>query len=142
MEDNLHEKKKFFGNLKNLYEILTWIRERLAQYFNQKDLEMLELACEEVIVNIMKHGYKTKDGPVYVEITVNHHVFINIKDKGIKFNPLLFKSKKINKNQNLEKTAEGGFGILLILKCVDEVKYKREEPFNILTLMKKRSLNY
>ena len=67
----LHENKTFDASLINLYKILTWIKERVAKYFSEKDIEKIELATEEAVVNIIKHGYKKKKGKIEIEILIN-----------------------------------------------------------------------
>lgn len=141
MEEIFHESQVFEAKLINLYQILIWIRERVSKYFIQRDLEKIELATEEAIVNIIKHGYKKKKGKIEIEMIIDDNLSLIFKDKGPKFNPLSVR-KKIDKTQNLKKRKEGGLGIFFIFQCVDEVKYERKSPFNILTLKKKRNKLY
>ncbi len=141
MDDKVKEHKSFPAKLQNLYSILVWIKERISKFLTQKELEKMELACEEVIVNVIKHGYKKKIGSINIEIIVNKTVTINFKDKGSPFNPIA-KKKKIDTKAPLNKRKAGGLGILLIYKCVDEVLYERKASYNILSLVKKRSQNY
>ncbi len=138
MEEILHEKQSFEASLINLYQILIWVTERISKYFNQKDLEKIELATEEAVVNIIRHGYKNKKGKIEIELFINEYLTLLIKDKGPKFNPL-------SKRKNILKTSlkkPGGLGVFLIFQCVDEVNYKRENLYNILILKKKRNLQY
>ena len=69
------------------------------------------------------------------------HLHLTFKDKGPKFNPLSIR-KKIDKTKSLKTRKEGGLGIFFIFECVDEVKYIRKDPYNILTLQKKRNPMY
>ncbi|NGX56837.1 MAG: Serine-protein kinase RsbW [Candidatus Anoxychlamydiales bacterium] len=134
------EKKSFFAKLENLYPMLIWIRERISKYFAQKDLEKVELACEEAIVNIIKHGYKTSIKRISISIELNDFVDITFKDTAKAFNPLKHKRKKISRSIKNKKV--GGLGIHLMLSLVDEVTYDRKDLHNIFTLRKKRSKNY
>ncbi len=135
------ERKSFAAKLTNLYPMLVWIRERISKYFTQRDLDKLELASEEVIVNIIKHGYKNKSGMISINIDINEHVEIIFKDKGIHFD-LSKNKKKKPKRVRIDKRKNGGMGIYLIFQMVDEVEYKRKDSSNVLILRKKRSLNY
>jgi len=67
MKETLHETQIFDAILINLYQILTWITERISKYFNQKEIEKIQLATEEAVVNIIKHGYKRKKGKIEIE---------------------------------------------------------------------------
>lgn len=140
MEDVLREEQVFNADLLNLYAILNWITERLSKYFDQKDIEKIQLATEEAVVNIIEHGYKKKKGKIEIELLVNETLMIIIKDKGPKFNPLT--KKKKNKNLSLKRRKPGGLGIYLIFQCVDEVSYQRDDSFNVLILKKRRNLSY
>jgi anti-sigma regulatory factor (Ser/Thr protein kinase) len=135
------EKKNFSANLVNLYPMLIWIRERLYKYFTQIDLDKIELASEEVIVNIIEHGYKKKKGTIGIQIDINEHVEIIFKDRGVHFDILKNKKRKPKKT-TIDKKKNGGMGIYLIFQMVDEVEYHRKNSSNILILKKKRSLNY
>ncbi len=141
MKKEVCEKKIFKADLVNLYQILIWIRERVSKFFPQKDLEKIELASEEVILNIIQHSYKKKLGKIEIEILVNEDLNLIFKDKGPKFNPLA-KRKKINKELFSRKKRPGGLGLFIIFQCMDEIYYQRKDKFNILTLKKKRSLVY
>jgi len=137
----MQENKIFDASLINLYQILIWVRERISKYCTQRDLEKIELATEEAIVNIIKHAYNKKKGTIEIEITVNEYLNLVFKDKGPKFNPLS-QRKKIDKKSTLKKRKEGGLGIFFIFECVDEVRYERKDLCNILTLSKKRNPRY
>lgn len=137
MKQLLREKQIFEASLLCLYPILNWITERISKYFSQRDIEKIQLAAEEAIVNIIKHGYKKKKGKIELELFVDEYFTLAIKDKSPKFNPLS-KRKKIF----YPEKKPGGLGIFLIFQCVDEVHYKRKDSCNILTLKKKRHLDY
>lgn len=139
MEYLVKEKKTFDANLINLYPMLIWIRERISKFFNQRDLEKIELASEEVIVNIITHGYKKEKGKIALDILVNKDLILTFKDNAKKFNPLLKKKKKLPKSV-LKKP--GGLGIFIIFDSVDEIEYMRKDLKNILILKKKRNLSY
>jgi serine/threonine-protein kinase RsbW len=140
MEELLREKQSFEANLIKIYDILNWIVERVSKFFNQKDIEKIQLATEEAVVNIIKHGYKKKKAKIEIELIVNQYLSLIIKDSGPKFNPL--SKKQTFKKKKSTNRKPGGLGIFLIFQCVDEVSYARINSFNILTLKKKRSLEY
>ncbi len=138
MEEIFHDSKVFDAALINLYQILIWVRERLSKYFTQRDLEKIELATEEAVVNIIKYAYKKKKGKIEIEIFVDDEAHLIFKDKGPKFNPLSVR-KKLSRSK---RRKEGGLGIFMIFQCMDEVRYQRKDPFNLLILKKKRNKFY
>jgi len=141
MDKSYFEKKSFQAKLENLHEILLWIRERISKFFSQRDLDKVELASEEVIVNIINHAYAKKSGKIAVQVTVNENIEISFMDSGPKFNPISKRRKKID-SLVLSKRKVGGLGIYIIFNCIDDVEYLRKDKLNIFTLIKKRSLDY
>jgi len=119
--------------------ILQWVRKSLQNVaLPLPEIRKVELALEEAIVNIIRHAYPNSSGQL--EIICQHVpqkklVFI-IKDKGTPFNPLTRNNQPIL-NETVEEVEEGGLGILLMRKCVDEVRYERLHSYNVLTLIKK-----
>jgi anti-sigma regulatory factor (Ser/Thr protein kinase) len=134
------EKKSFYAKLENLHPMLVWIRERISKYFAQRDLERVELASEEAIINIIKHGYNKDVKRITIKIELNDFVDVTFIDSAKAFNPLEHSPKRIK--EHVKKKNEGGLGIYLMLHLVDEVSYERNDKKNILILRKKRSRNY
>lgn len=133
------EKRVFSATLAELPSMLLWIKEGAKDaHIPRNELKKVELASEEALVNIIRHGYKLREGNI--EITRNlinpKYLEIIIKDQGDFFNPL-DENIKINKRASLEDRTEGGLGILLIKKYMSDVIYKRENNYNILILRKK-----
>ena len=139
MEEKVRRYTKAFpARLGMLYSILLWIRQHAKEAnFSKKDLRKVELACEEALMNVIRHAYKNQRGEVELQIHVLDHkeIEIVIKDYGPSFNPLLV-GEKINRTALLEERREGGLGIFLMQKYMDEVNYLREDPYNVLTLKK------
>ena len=98
----------------------------------------INLALEEMITNIIRHGYDDYDRH---EIRVSLNVFENqvaavIEDDGHAFNPLEWNKKE--ESQPLEDKKVGGVGIHLIRELLDHVDYKRENDRNILEVRTRR----
>jgi serine/threonine-protein kinase RsbW len=129
----------FTAKLEQLHPMLNWIRAFLVQAgFSPAAIRKAELASEEALVNIIRHGYATAKGRIEIEVATfpQSRIEITIKDEGLPFNPL---SEKIHIDRSipLEKRKAGGLGIFLMRKYMDEVFYRREKKSNILTLVKK-----
>lgn len=96
----------------------------------------LNLAMEEVVVNIMNFGYDD-DGRHEIEITIVRSgdlVEVTIVDDGKPFDPT--GHTRPEEKLPVEDMPLGGFGILLTKKMVDDFKYDRVEKFNRLKLIK------
>lgn len=131
-------KKSFPAELNKLYEMLDFIRNQaLEAGFDSCYVNKIELATEEVLVNIINYGYPKEQGQIAIQcvLTANSDLEITIKDEGIPYNPL---KTEINCNcqASLDDRAIGGYGIFFILNLMDEVVYTREENVNVLTLKK------
>lgn len=126
---------KFTASPETLPEILDWLEEELKS----NSSESLLLACEEALVNIVRHGYKNQSGPVEVSITQKAgEVHVVMVDQAPAFNPLA-KEDLQDPSLPLEEREEGGLGILLMKKYSDALSYERANGKNILTLVKKIS---
>ncbi|HAZ15409.1 MAG: hypothetical protein A2Y28_03145 [Chlamydiae bacterium GWC2_50_10] len=117
-------------------DILRWIKGQVtANGLTAKEMKKIELAVEEVVVNVIEHTYQGKGGEL--EIVINDAksdclVFV-FKDSGAPFDPLAY-LEMLQKENSHER---GGVGIRLVSRLMDRVHYQREDGFNILTLTKK-----
>jgi len=94
----------------------------------------LELALEEVLVNVVHYAYKDKEG--WLELGVHTAaetgcVCICIKDAGHPFNPLLKEEPDLT--LDIEDRQIGGLGIYLVKNMVDDLNYERRDNLNIAT---------
>lgn len=132
--------KTFPASLNQLYNMLDFVKRHAASMgFEQSRILKIELAIEEVLVNIISYGYPQSLGDIHIycfQEDMPHGLKIIIKDQGIPFNPLLH-IPEIYPEKIMQSNEFGGLGIFLIFKLMDEVNYKRESDFNILTLVKR-----
>lgn len=120
-----------------LPKAMDWVRSSLKETpLSQTERNQVELALEEAIVNILSHAFDVQKGKV--ELTfhqTSNKIEFELKDRGKAFNPLEHEQKI--QDVPLEKRKEGGLGILLMRAYLDDVHYRRQGEFNILTLIKK-----
>jgi serine/threonine-protein kinase RsbW len=102
--------------------------------FGAQEINKIELAGEEAIVNIVNYAYGDKSGNITVTCRSENHekLFVEIIDSGLSFNPL--DAKKPDLDADMDDRLIGGLGIYLTEKLVDTIEYKREDNKNILTL--------
>lgn len=94
------------------------------------------LSLDELLTNIVKHGFRGEPGH-QINIVVEKHInFFQIKicDQAPEFNPLLVLDS--NTNASLEEREIGGLGIHLIKNSVDQFEYERIDNQNKVTLKK------
>lgn len=129
--------KEFKADKKELSSVQDFIKkELLKNNCNRELIKKIDLAIEEVFVNIASYAFQEKKGTVNVKIGFNKNTFEFVfEDDGIKFNPL----EKSNPDVSLDagKRKIGGLGIYMTKELMDSVKYKYENNKNIL-IMKKR----
>ena len=103
-----------------------------------KALMQIDLAAEEIFVNIANYAYTPDDGDANVRVEVLDEpvtVIITFIDHGKPYDPL----KRDDPDISLpaEERDIGGLGIFLTKTIMDEVIYEYVNNSNILTLKKK-----
>ncbi len=135
MSTPIDKKVLFNATLEDLENVLCWIRHTLLTLdFSAEEKRRIELAMEEALVNIITHS-KPKMIELSGRVFSSRQVEFIIQDDAPPFNPLLIE-EKTHHVKSLEKKQEGGLGIMLMKKCMDELIYERKEPYNILRLIK------
>lgn len=97
----------------------------------------LKLAVDEVITNIMMHGYKgLAPGQVTVQFRADDEkIVVTISDSGHSFDPRTPSSPDLE--SDWQEREVGGLGIYFLQKMVDELDYQtRPGPVNHLTMIK------
>jgi serine/threonine-protein kinase RsbW len=117
--------------------MLQWIREQLVlAKFDASSLHKVEIASEEALVNIIRHGYQDVPGPIEISVEKGERsIEITIRDHGPLFNPLE-RDISFDRTASIDEREIGGLGILFMREYMDEVRYRREENANVLTLVK------
>ena len=122
----------------NLEEVLAFLGERLdAADCTPKARMQLELAVEEIFINIASYAYNPDTGKATVRIEVSGdplHVTITFIDRGVPYDPLAKADPDLSASAQ-ERTV-GGLGIFLTKKLMDDVVYEYRGGRNVLTLKK------
>jgi anti-sigma regulatory factor (Ser/Thr protein kinase) len=107
--------------------------------FDKKSIHRIELATEEVLVNIFTYAYQGDAGDVEISCMLDHgDTFrIEILDSGVPFNILNVREPNIS--SDIDNANIGGLGVFMIKTCMDDVVYRRESGKNILTLIAYRN---
>lgn len=122
----------------NLKAVLEFIESELENCScSIKDMMQIQLAVEEIFVNIVNYAYDTEGGKVKITFETENEPFrvvIKLEDSGKRYNPLLKDDPDITKSA--EDREVGGLGIFLTKKVMDEVEYVYENGNNVLILKK------
>ena len=99
-------------------------------------LNFIDLAVEEIFVNICHYAYGEKSGKVEIKMSYENGLLkLEFIDGGKAFNPLLKPDPDLT--LSAEERGIGGLGIFLTKKYMDSVEYRYENNKNILTIEKK-----
>jgi serine/threonine-protein kinase RsbW len=104
----------------------------------QKARLQIEIAAEEVFVNICRYAYPEGNGTVRIGCAVTGDppaCTVRFSDKGLPFNPLSSEDPDIS--AALHQRKPGGLGIFLAKKIMDDIRYEYKDGENVLTLIKK-----
>lgn len=99
-------------------------------------INKIDLAVEEIFVNIAHYAYSPDIGDAWISASfVDNVLTIIFKDNGKEFNPIAKKDPDIT--LSAEERNIGGLGIFLTKKFMDNVDYEYKDNLNILTIRKK-----
>ena len=123
-------------------EKLDEVLETLGEELDNADCPMktrfqLEVAVEELFVNVANYAYGSGEGDVTVRIETSNEpagVTVTLIDSGVPFDPLAKPDPDVANTLGDEKI--GGLGIYMVKKSMDSVTYAYENGCNILTIKK------
>ena len=115
-----------------LYQFLADFAE---QYGIPNDtLHDFKLAAEEIVANIINHGYKKTAGQV-IDISIStytNHINISFSDDSAAYNPL----KPSTQPDEEKDRREGGMGLQIIQSVTDTQSYERIDNRNVFIITK------
>jgi serine/threonine-protein kinase RsbW len=102
-----------------------------------RTLYAVNLALDEVVTNVVRHGFEDPAGQEIVALVTAHpgEITTEVFDAGRAFDPLAVPPP--NLEAPLSERSLGGLGIHLIRSLMDGIEYRRENGKNVLTLRKR-----
>lgn len=126
------------ARVEELEAVLSFVRQVLENHdCSARAMFQIELAVEEIFVNIASYAYSSSDGNADIYCGVNQEsrlAEIRFEDWGIPFDPLA-REQADTSPEGLQGRI-GGLGILLVKRNMDEVTYAYQDEKNILTIRK------
>lgn len=126
------------AKVENLTTVNEFVEEILQPLNCSMKIQMqLELAVEEIFVNIANYAYGESTGKAFITGRILENPLrleLVFMDEGTPYNPL--KREDPDLEQRMEDRAIGGLGIYLVKKNVEEIAYSYQEGKNVLTLCK------
>lgn len=127
------------AKVENLDKVLAFVDELLVtQDCSMKVQMQIDIAVEELFVNIAKYAYESGEGNALIQVVFTHDpliVSITFIDHGIPYDPV----KKEDPDITLpaEKRSIGGLGIYMVKKSMDNMYYEYKDGKNVLTIQKR-----
>ena len=127
------------ARLDRLNEVMAFVDAHLEEAdCPMKTQLQIDVAVEEIYVNIASYAYAPETGPAVIRLEMAEDasaVTISFIDRGVPFDPLAKPDPDIT--LSAEERKVGGLGIFMVKKLVDDVEYRREGQFSILTIHKR-----
>ena len=125
------------ASLDSLEEIRAFILERAEALLPPPKVMHLDLAVEEIVVNICSYAYQIPPGEITVRLEETEDALaVDFIDNGVPFDPLAVEEPDVARP--LQEREQGGLGILLVRRVMDEVHYRREKDRNCLRIVVKK----
>lgn len=109
-------------------------KNRPVDLMSRQSAAMLELAVIEAVSNIIRHAYGgMTEGEIRIDVEIDAEcITIKMRHGGAAFEPDALEDPVFDGSRS------GGFGCYLMKRCVDEVRYTRDDRgSNLVTLVKK-----
>lgn len=112
--------------------------EKILSFVDILELNRIVLAVDEIVSNIIEHGYKFNSKEVIeINITINneHDLLIEILDNAPYFKPDI--QSRVNLESYPEEGKHRGLGLILVQYITDEFNYYPREPVGNQYILKK-----
>ncbi len=123
----------------NLGAVTEFVDARLEQIECPLKIQMqIDVALEEIFINIANYAYQPDKGPATVRVDVSDEpitVTITFIDQGVPYDPLAKDDPDVSLPADQREI--GGLGIFMTKKLMDDVIYEYKDGSNILRLIKK-----
>lgn len=127
------------ATLENLDAVTDFVNEQLERAgCSQKVIMQIDLAVEEIYVNIAHYAYHPEIGKATVRCEVGGNplqIAIGFVDGGKPYNPL--EKDEPDVTSSAQERPIGGLGVFLVKKLMDDISYEFQKGKNILTVCKK-----
>ena len=134
----MRELKLDEARLDRLDEVLSFVNGILEEMdCPMKLLMQLDVAVEELYVNIAHYAYAPGSGPATIRVGTEPErvVAITFIDRGMPYDPLARPDPDVT--LPAEERQIGGLGIYLVKKSMDDMTYRRDGDRNVLTIRKR-----
>lgn len=126
------------ARIEDLDRVLAFVDEQLEALDCPMKAQMqLDVAVEELYVNIAHYAYAPSTGPATIRVEGESDppgVRITFLDRGVPYDPLAKEDPDVT--LSAEERPIGGLGIYMVKKSMDDVAYEHRDGQNILCIRK------
>ena len=126
------------AKVENLDKVIAFVNSELETADCPMKIQMqIELAVEEIFVNIAHYAYgeETGSATVTVDVSSGDTAVICFSDSGVQYDPLAKEDPDVT--LSAEKRSIGGLGIFMTKKSMDHISYEYRDGHNVLTMEKR-----
>lgn len=125
------------ARMEDLDEMMAFVDGHLEEYGCPPKVQIqIEVAVEEIFVNIASYAYTPDTGPATVRIRIQDDTaVITFIDSGVPYDPLAKPDPDVT--LSADERPIGGLGIFLVKKSMDSVSYNYQSGKNVLELQKR-----
>jgi anti-sigma regulatory factor (Ser/Thr protein kinase) len=137
-EDKYMKELKIKASIENLEQVIAFVDEELEKNdCSMKTQIQIDVAVEEIFVNIASYAYQPGEGDATIIVDVVQdptRVEITFIDTGVEYDPL--KKEDPDITLSAEERQIGGLGIFMVKKSMDDMIYNYNDGKNILKIIK------
>ena len=137
---SLTQTRTFPGLFDSLVEIGEFVTRAAGDIgLSEEEVYAVEMAVDEACTNIIEHAYGGEGrGDIECTCRINgDKLTVMLRDRGCPFDPSSVPEPDVN--AALEDRQEGGLGLYLIYRLMDEVYFEfTSDSGNVLTMVKRR----
>lgn len=123
------------ASIERFKTIVNWVKDLCEKVHMKQEYRVkLNLAIEEIFVNISTYAYPPKDGDVEIlfKLLPGNEVEVRFTDSGTPYNPM--KKSEPDVNASVDDRVAGGLGIFLVRNSIDYMNYEYIDNKNVLTI--------
>ena|SRR5207248_2553801 len=112
-----------------------------SNHLSADDIMRIRLVLDEIVVNIVAHGYEdagdSNHHDIHVHLDLDDHdvLTMRVTDDAREYDPRNAPAPRFD--LPLEERRRGGLGVHIVKAIMDTVEYRREDGHNVLTLTKR-----
>ena len=129
---------KLEAKVENLQKVIDFVDGELEKLDCPIKVQMqIDIAVEELFVNIAKYAYNPQIGHATVRVEIEEDplaIIITFIDQGVPYDPLAKPDPDIT--LSAEERGIGGLGIFMVKKSMDDIDYEYRDGQNILKIRK------